>query len=89
MVATSAFGVMLLGAGIGDIGPELGMLTCIIRNLATGIFVGAATGPLLLGQIIERAGFEASWAFTAGCLLAAAVVMVAVNRSAVAENPPP
>lgn len=50
-----------------------------------GVFAGAALGPLLLGQIIERAGFEASWAFIAGCLLAASAVMASVSRQVVSR----
>ncbi|NND04083.1 MAG: MFS transporter [Acidimicrobiia bacterium] len=50
-----------------------------------GIFTGAALGPLVVGQIIERASFDASWAFIAGCLLAASFVMASVNRTVVAR----
>lgn len=48
-----------------------------------GVFTGAALGPLVVGQIIERASFDASWAFIAGCLLAASVVMASVSRGVV------
>jgi len=53
----------------------------------SGIFAGAALGPLLVGEIIERASFEASWAFVAGCLAIAAATMFWVGRHVVTRSP--
>ena len=53
----------------------------------SGVFAGAALGPLIIGQIIERASFDASWAFITGCLLAAAAVMTSVSRNTVHRHP--
>ncbi len=53
-----------------------------------GIFAGAALGPLIVGQIIERASFDASWGFIAGCLLAASMVMASVSRAVVGRSLP-
>ena len=49
----------------------------------SGMFAGAAAGPILIGEIIERASFEAAWIFTAVCLLIAAVVVAWVSRQIV------
>ncbi len=49
----------------------------------SGVFAGAALGPLLIGWIIDEVSFEASWVFTAGCLVVAAVIMAWTGRQVV------
>ncbi len=46
-----------------------------------GIFVGAGVGPLLIGWVIDRSGFDAAWLVVAAALALAAAVVAAVGRS--------
>ena len=50
-----------------------------------GIFAGAALGPVVVGEIIDRASFEASWVFVGVCLLIAATAMAWVGRQVVSR----
>ena len=46
----------------------------------TGVYVGAALGPPLIGILAERASFEAAWWTTTGVLAAAAVLAAVAAR---------
>jgi MFS family permease len=51
-----------------------------------GVFAGAALGPVIVGEIIDRASFEASWIFIGLCLIIASVAMFRVSRHVVART---
>lgn len=86
---------VLIGAGYATAWGWPGLFTYSIVNANSstaaassasahaGIFAGAALGPILVGETIERASFEASWVLTAACLLVAAALMVWVSRRVV------
>ena len=68
-----------------------GMMTFTVVNANTstvaasssitqaGIFLGAGIGPVLLGLVIERTSFQASWALVAVALLLAASIVTIVG----------
>jgi MFS family permease len=54
---------------------------------AAGLFAGAVLGPLLLGQVVEHASFDAAWAACGALALLAGLAVLAGRRVAGARGP--
>lgn len=44
----------------------------------TGVYVGVFTGPIVMGQVVERASYAAGWSLVAASMLVGAIVMFTV-----------
>lgn len=51
-----------------------------------GVFVGAGAGPVIIGWVVDRHGFDAAWLTVAAALVAAAIVMNLAGRAARANS---
>lgn len=78
------FGVLSFAVGWSWPGLFLYAVTRVGRDaptqaasvIQTGAFLGGALGPLLLGLVVQEAGFPIAWWTAAGCFLVSAVVTV-------------
>ncbi len=88
-----AFAVLVLAAfATGWAWPGLMTYTVVNANRASaasssaitqaGVFVGAGGGPVLIGWIVDRFGFDAAWLTVAVALVVAATTMAAAGRRA-------
>jgi len=88
----------LIGAGFATAWGWPGLFTYSVVNANTataaassatayaGVFAGAALGPIVVGEIIDRASFEASWIFIGGCLIVASAAMFWVSRQVISRD---
>lgn len=44
----------------------------------TGVYIGVFTGPIVMGQVVERASYAAGWSLVAASMLMGATIMFAV-----------
>ena len=44
----------------------------------TGVYIGVFTGPIVMGQVVERASYTAGWSLVAASMLIGATIMFAV-----------
>ncbi|MBA2793521.1 MAG: MFS transporter [Thermoleophilaceae bacterium] len=100
LMASHAAGPFVVGAlfafTVGWAWPGLYNLAVVERNRGTpaaatgvtqtGIYVGAAAGPVTFGLLSAEAGYPAAWAVIAGTLLLAAAAIAAGERLNVRES---